>query len=119
MTEGDWASAMFNYVNIRTVITSVKLFSCFLSTHSIDSVNTIKIGRVMGLLWKITGGRPMVYCHEMFFDDVGGQSVKLFLDRLGRYWMATNKWALFRVEKRDPLDLLTNQYVYRSQIPEG
>ena len=32
-----------------------------------------------------------------FLDRVSGKMVFRFRDRLGRYWLATNSWAKFRV----------------------
>lgn len=35
--------------------------------------------------------------HLAFVDRVTGESVYHFVDRLGRRWLATGAWALFRV----------------------
>lgn len=32
-----------------------------------------------------------------FCDVVSGESVKRYVDKFGRCWLATNKWASFRV----------------------
>lgn len=53
----------------------------------------------MKWLWKLTGGRPMTYVHCLFVDSVDGSSVCHYRDRLGRNWMATGPWALFRVRR--------------------
>ena len=54
----------------------------------------MRLGR---LLWKLTGGRPMTYIESLFVDVGTGAAVNLYADRLGRHWMATSRWALFRV----------------------
>ena len=51
------------------------------------------------LLIKITGGRPMIYLGFNFRDVVSGESVNDYQDKLGRYWLATSRWAIFRVRK--------------------
>jgi hypothetical protein len=51
------------------------------------------------LLWKLTGGRPMVWIESLFVDYISGRTVSLYADRLGRRWMAEGRWALFRVER--------------------
>lgn len=54
------------------------------------------------LFFKITGGRPMIDLGHYFTDTVTGESVRKYQDRLGRHWMATGAWSLFRceIEKR-------------------
>jgi hypothetical protein len=47
----------------------------------------------------ILGGRPMYYDGFAFTDIVSGFSVNHFTDRLGRRWLANNRWSLFRVQK--------------------
>lgn len=51
----------------------------------------------MKLLYKLTGGRPMVRERFAFTDIVSGDKIYHFTDRLGRRWIATSPWALFRV----------------------
>lgn len=38
----------------------------------------------------------------LFTDKISGERVNLYRDRLGRHWMATNRWALFRVARSTP-----------------
>lgn len=47
--------------------------------------------------WKLTGGRPMRHVEFRFYDGIGNEAVSLWRDRLGRYWLATQRWSLFRV----------------------
>jgi hypothetical protein len=49
-------------------------------------------------LWKLTGGRPMLFDGFAFTDIVVNRPVYNFECRNGRRWMAYNKWGLFRVE---------------------
>ena len=49
----------------------------------------------LGLL---LGGRPMQWLSFAFTDSVSGKPVHYWRDRLGRYWLASGKWSLFRVE---------------------
>jgi hypothetical protein len=51
-------------------------------------------------VWRLTGGRPMIREGFNFTDRVSGESVCDYRDRLGRRWMATSKWARFRVERQ-------------------
>ena len=46
---------------------------------------------------KLLGGRPMKYVGHAFYDRIGGEQVNYYRDSLGRNWMATSRWALFRV----------------------
>ena len=39
----------------------------------------------------------MKYVGHAFYDHIGGEQVNYYRDSLGRNWMATNRWALFRV----------------------
>jgi hypothetical protein len=51
----------------------------------------------------ITGGRPMICMHPDYFTDcVTGETVKLFVDKYGRRWMAAHKWSWFRVSSENP-----------------
>ena len=50
-------------------------------------------------LAKLTGGRPMRYVAYLFTNVVSGEGVCHYRDRLGRDWMATSAWSLFRVER--------------------
>jgi hypothetical protein len=58
----------------------------------------------MKLLWQLLGGRPMRRNAYEFTDRVSGESVCSYTDRIGRRWLATSAWALFRVpqERTDP-----------------
>lgn len=49
------------------------------------------------LFYKITGGRPMIYQRDLFWDFIGQEEVKLYSDVFDREWMATTKWSIFRV----------------------
>lgn len=46
---------------------------------------------------QLLGGRPMTYIGQAFYDSIGGVQVNYYRDSLGRDWLATNRWALFRV----------------------
>ena len=41
----------------------------------------------------------------VFTDRVSGEPVYLFADKLGRAWLATGRWSMFRVRKKryDPV----------------
>lgn len=54
---------------------------------------------MVGIILRLTGGRPMIEEGFAFTDVVSGESVRYYLDRLGRRWLATSAWALFRVER--------------------
>lgn len=43
------------------------------------------------------GGRPMKKICYYFEDVVEGRPVYLWLDKLGRYWLAQTRWGWFRV----------------------
>lgn len=47
--------------------------------------------------YMLTGGRPMERLDYAFTDHVSGESVCHYRDKLGRIWLATGSWALFRV----------------------
>jgi len=51
------------------------------------------------LIFKITGGRPMIFISSNFVDKVSGLMVNDYQDRFGRLWMANSKWSIFRVRK--------------------
>lgn len=40
----------------------------------------------------------MIYLGFNFTDVVVGKPVNNYRDKLGRFWMAHNKWGIFRVE---------------------
>lgn len=46
----------------------------------------------------LLGGRPMINIGEYFIYKAPNKIVYLYIDRLGRFWMAYNKWSSFRVE---------------------
>jgi hypothetical protein len=51
----------------------------------------------------LTGGRPMIREGEAFWDYIGLEKVWHWRDRLdGRRWMATTRWALFRIPAGGP-----------------
>ena len=49
-------------------------------------------------LARLTGGRPMIRNEYAFTDTVSGEGVWRWTDRLGRRWLATGAWSLFRLE---------------------
>lgn len=51
------------------------------------------------LIALLTGGRPMVRGEYRFTDILTGKPVYYFTDYFGRVWLATHKWASFRVLK--------------------
>ena len=53
----------------------------------------------MRWLWWLTGGRPMRYVRPAFWDSVGKVQVNVYVDRMGRKWLAVHLWALFRVDQ--------------------
>lgn len=48
---------------------------------------------------KLLGGRPMTLVKFLFTDVVSGESVGVYEDKFGRMWMATGRWAWFRVPR--------------------
>jgi len=50
------------------------------------------------LLYRLTGGRPMVYADEWFVDCYGWNEADLYVDKLGRKWLAHGRWG-FRRER--------------------
>lgn len=46
---------------------------------------------------RLTGGRPMKRLSYRFTDHISGLPVYYYEDAFGRKWMATDKWASFRV----------------------
>lgn len=53
------------------------------------------------LFFKLTGGRPMKDCGFSFTDIVSGKSVRNYVDKFGRGWMADNgPFSLFRVRRK-------------------
>lgn len=53
----------------------------------------------MELIKQILGGRPMKCNGGAFVDNISGEYVKYFTDTLGRKWLATSAWSLFRVPR--------------------
>jgi hypothetical protein len=56
----------------------------------------------MRWFWKLTGGRPMQMKDCLFIDQVSGKEVFLWVDRLGRQWMANMPllpFVTFRVRR--------------------
>lgn len=49
------------------------------------------------LFWCLTGGRPMKQLDYRFTDQVSGESVYRWQDKLGRLWLATPGDIFFRV----------------------
>ena len=49
-------------------------------------------------LKKLFRGYPMTYSKEWFFDYWNWNPVDLYIDTLGRYWLATSRWD-FRRER--------------------
>lgn len=48
------------------------------------------------LFW-LTGGRPMKRGEYVMRDRVSGENIYYYDDKLGREWLASGSWALFRV----------------------
>ena len=53
------------------------------------------------ILYKLTGGRPMMIEEYAFTDAFSGVPVYYCKDKLGRKWMAHGAWSMFRVAVRD------------------
>lgn len=53
------------------------------------------------LFYTLTGGRPMTYDGDGFWDRIAGEKVNFWRDAFGRRWMATDGCARFRVEARE------------------
>lgn len=64
----------------------------------------------MSWMWRLTGGRPMRRVRYEFIDCVGSH-VYSFMDRTGRFWLATSKWGFFRVRMDGPhaMEALANR----------
>jgi hypothetical protein len=41
----------------------------------------------------------MRYVRPAFWDSVGKVQVNVYVDRMGRKWLAVHLWALFRVDQ--------------------
>jgi len=52
-------------------------------------------------LWHLTGGFPMTPIDIMFRHPLGGPNVWLMCDRLGRYWLAADRWSLNRISAEE------------------
>lgn len=57
------------------------------------------LARLIGAVWKLTGGRPMRRIGYAFTDVVSGAAVYYWRDRLGRVWMAEGAFSMFRVPR--------------------
>lgn len=57
------------------------------------------------LFYKLSGGRPMSKVIYAFRDVVKHEPVFIFEDHFGRYWMANNRWSLFRVRTQHGPDI--------------
>jgi hypothetical protein len=67
------------------------------NVHSLEK--NMKTNWLSKLFYRITGGRPMTRECSIFFDSVAGKQVFYFRDRLRNVrYMATHKWAKFRVK---------------------
>lgn len=53
------------------------------------------------LLLKVTGGFPMTYSDEWCCDYWHWVPVDLYVDRLGRKWLATGPWDMRRERLRE------------------
>jgi len=53
----------------------------------------------MNFIKRLLGGRPMKREEFAFTDHVSGESVCHYVDTLGRKWLASSPWALFRVKR--------------------
>lgn len=56
----------------------------------------------MRVFAKLLGGRPMFFMHRSFFDPIGKFWVNVYVDKLGRYWLASSRWSAFRVPWQAP-----------------
>ena len=56
------------------------------------------VKRILRLLMRITGGRPMERLEYRFRDTITNRPVYYYKDYFGRVWMATGAWSLFRVK---------------------
>lgn len=60
-------------------------------------MNRPNLQRVRDRIAAATGGRPMTLVAHEFSDVVSGRAVFSWRDRVGRFWLAEHRWALFRV----------------------
>ncbi len=52
--------------------------------------------------YRLSGGRPMEMVRaNLFTDVVANAPVHVWRDGFNRFWIATDKWSLFRVEIRE------------------
>jgi hypothetical protein len=52
------------------------------------------------LLWQLTGGRPMRFIRDEFYDHIVGRDVNSYMDKFGRYWFAFSPWSWNRLRMR-------------------
>jgi hypothetical protein len=53
-------------------------------------------------------GYPMKFIQYEFTDKVTGEPVNRYRDNRNRYWLATSRWSLFRIEVTSDLEDLAN-----------
>lgn len=56
---------------------------------------------MIDILYKLTGGRPMLITQYAFTDAFSGMPIYYCKDKFGRKWMAHGAWSMFRVAVRD------------------
>lgn len=54
------------------------------------------LGVIMKFVWKITGGRPMIFEGLSIRHPVTGKEINYYKDRLGRRWLASSPWSINR-----------------------
>lgn len=60
---------------------------------------------IQGLIYFLTGGRPMMKLNRIgFMDVVNGRMVNYYIDKWGRKWMAQSEWSFFRVRLTNEQD---------------
>lgn len=58
-------------------------------------------------LWKLTGGRPMRFIRDEFYDHIVDRDVNSYMDKHGRYWFAFSPWSWNRLRMRGEQILAT------------
>ena len=51
-------------------------------------------------LWKLTRGYPMIFHSEAVMDVVFHKPINIYMDRNGKFWMASTEWSFKRVPLR-------------------
>jgi hypothetical protein len=61
----------------------------------------VKMNWFLRMFYTLTGGRPMTYDGDGFWDAIGKEKINYWRDAFGRRWMATHGSARFRVMARE------------------